>query len=518
MGRRRRFLRNVTTAYPGTLGVPTNKGIQDVKPLPLETPTESYEIMLLRWQTGAYEIGASAPTFVPDPPYPQDAVVLGQQLVSVGMEESQASELARQTTQNVFSAEGMGWSGIPLPLADYLATSLPGSFYDTDKAVSLGEQRSVASFLTTAFAPDGFRLTQTNDVTEPYLLNRGGRFDVQKPPNSHSLRSAAEVGQNALAFDLRPKDIWSGDAGRADMAERVNLASTFKIPFDQSFYFAVNMSLRGSVDTAFTSFLTLWGLHQTLDPGDMDGSGPFGCRIRNGRFEFVTRHNDNPVSSTPPVVTVQYSEPMRFGFEYETECRIKLSRTGQGEFDAWINGQQVVSYVGRVGFNDEIGPFFKLGLYRNGGYPFNVQMWVRDYEIGLLPIGQNPSAEIALNGNFNTGANWTAISPTITFSSGAAVFNATPLGANVIQDSYRFEQGASYRLSYEIEGPVSGNFRIILYGDGFFRSFSTRSSSGQFVEILPLNSIGGSTRNRILLQPVSAPFTGKVKSVSVTKV
>lgn len=70
MTRRRLFLRNVTTAYPGTLGAPTDKGIQDVKPLPLEAPTESYEIMLLRWQTGVFEVGASEPNPPPDPIIP----------------------------------------------------------------------------------------------------------------------------------------------------------------------------------------------------------------------------------------------------------------------------------------------------------------------------------------------------------------------------------------------------------------------------------------------------------------
>lgn len=59
---RRRFLRNVAIAYPGTLGVKTEKGLQDVKPLPLEAPTESYPIMQLRWETGVFEVGAPPPS------------------------------------------------------------------------------------------------------------------------------------------------------------------------------------------------------------------------------------------------------------------------------------------------------------------------------------------------------------------------------------------------------------------------------------------------------------------------
>lgn len=51
-------------AYPCTLGVVTDKGIQDVKPNVLDAPTESYEIMKLRWDTGVFEVGAPPPVKV----------------------------------------------------------------------------------------------------------------------------------------------------------------------------------------------------------------------------------------------------------------------------------------------------------------------------------------------------------------------------------------------------------------------------------------------------------------------
>jgi len=49
-------------AYPGTLGITTDKGQQNNYPLVLDAPTESYETMLLRWQTGVYEVDAPPPT------------------------------------------------------------------------------------------------------------------------------------------------------------------------------------------------------------------------------------------------------------------------------------------------------------------------------------------------------------------------------------------------------------------------------------------------------------------------
>lgn len=48
-------------AYPGALGITTDKGQQNNYPLVLDAPTESYETMLLRWQTGVFEVDAPPP-------------------------------------------------------------------------------------------------------------------------------------------------------------------------------------------------------------------------------------------------------------------------------------------------------------------------------------------------------------------------------------------------------------------------------------------------------------------------
>lgn len=58
---RRLNLKNIAVAYPGKLGITTDKGQQNNYPLVLDAPTESYETMLIRWQSGVFEVGADAP-------------------------------------------------------------------------------------------------------------------------------------------------------------------------------------------------------------------------------------------------------------------------------------------------------------------------------------------------------------------------------------------------------------------------------------------------------------------------
>lgn len=53
---------NVSVSYPGTLGIKTDKGQQNNYPLTLDAPTVSYEVMKLRYDTGALSTDAPEPT------------------------------------------------------------------------------------------------------------------------------------------------------------------------------------------------------------------------------------------------------------------------------------------------------------------------------------------------------------------------------------------------------------------------------------------------------------------------
>jgi Polysaccharide lyase len=46
--------------------------------------------------------------------------------------------------------------------------------------------------------------------------------------------------------------------------------------------------------------------------------------------------------------------------------QIKWSYHKDGFVNAWLNGKPMIRYRGPVGYNDEIGPTFNFGLYRDG--------------------------------------------------------------------------------------------------------------------------------------------------------
>lgn len=61
MRRRNLFGRSVSVAYPGTLGVKTDKGLQTNYPLVLDAPTVDAGTMLLRYDSGALSTDAEDP-------------------------------------------------------------------------------------------------------------------------------------------------------------------------------------------------------------------------------------------------------------------------------------------------------------------------------------------------------------------------------------------------------------------------------------------------------------------------
>ena len=52
--------------------------------------------------------------------------------------------------------------------------------------------------------------------------------------------------------------------------------------------------------------------------------------------------------------------------------QVRWSYREDGFVRSWLNGRQIVDYRGPVGYNDEVGPKFKFGLYRDNKEPTSV--------------------------------------------------------------------------------------------------------------------------------------------------
>jgi hypothetical protein len=108
-----------------------------------------------------------------------------------------------------------------------------------------------------------------------------------------------------------------------------------------------------------------FGLKETW--GNYKFQNPFRLETNNGRFVFVHQYSSIPSDPKSPVGSKSYD----LG-PYETEVwtdwvvHFKLSYQKGGLFEIWKNGQKVLTINGPNYYNDESGPYFKIGIYKWG--------------------------------------------------------------------------------------------------------------------------------------------------------
>lgn len=103
------------------------------------------------------------------------------------------------------------------------------------------------------------------------------------------------------------------------------------------------------------------------DWGNYKFQNPWRLETNNGRFRFV--HQYSSVASDPksPVRSKAYDlGEYKTGEWTDWVVHFKATHTSDGILEIWKNGTKVLTINGPVYYNDETGPYFKMGIYKWG--------------------------------------------------------------------------------------------------------------------------------------------------------
>lgn len=164
-------------------------------------------------------------------------------------------------------------------------------------------------------------------------------------------------------FEVRSGDNWAGDGAAK---ERSELATTKTFAFDQTYDISFQMMIEpGAKNTA--DWMTLMQIQSNFDKGEAGHSPAFAIEMVGDRMRIVTR-DSSAFLSTPDNTTYtrHYTDTadIQRGAWYDFKISIKLDPFGGGSLDVWRNGVLLSHYEGALGFNDAVGPYLKVGVYR----------------------------------------------------------------------------------------------------------------------------------------------------------
>lgn len=203
--------------------------------------------------------------------------------------------------------------------------------------------------------------------------------------NSGAPWALRETG-GTLRFEVRPGDHWSTDGSGKERSElyypqKFDLRRTYDLGF-------ALMVERGPGNTA--SWLTLAQLQSTFDPQEPGHSPPFAIELRGEKMRIISRDSAAKIAS-PKDTSYRFHfedrQSIKRGRWYRMKLRVRFDPGQDGLLQVWRDGRQIVDYKGPIGFEDAVGPYLKLGVYRDVGPKETLAVRFRDLKMGPVAAG-----------------------------------------------------------------------------------------------------------------------------------
>jgi len=199
--------------------------------------------------------------------------------------------------------------------------------------------------------------------------------------NVNAAWSATPI-ENGYRFEVRQADQMPGDLAEGERKERSEAYDRMKLAFGQAYDISFTLEIEpGERNTA--KWMTLAQLQSTFDPGEQGHSPPFGLYMDGERMTVAIRHS--PLEITPPggfdyLPLYKDREDILRGHPYRMKIRVRFDQGGTGALKLWRDGQLLAEHEGPFGFNDQKGPYFKIGVYRASA-PESYAITVRDLAV-----------------------------------------------------------------------------------------------------------------------------------------
>ena len=228
----------------------------------------------------------------------------------------------------------------------------------------------IAFILGWAYFSMGFGTRQPRiKATAGWMKPLESAWGTQSPGRIYSIQTASlqGSGEHCLRFELRKGEHYSDLFGKTSFRSEVN-ARDFP-PMGSVRWYAFSLLVPDDFPIEDNRLvLAQWHGADKKYLGEAPRSPTMAFRYSNGSLSITVCHSaDRIVHEAKGVLskTLFQTEhfPRNAWNDYVIEAR--WSYRSDGFVNIWWNGRQVVRYEGPVGYNDDFGPYFKFGLYRD---------------------------------------------------------------------------------------------------------------------------------------------------------
>ena len=208
---------------------------------------------------------------------------------------------------------------------------------------------------------------------------------------AHSLSFSENFESGKLHPDLKPHDSGGGSKAQISSSKackgtrslkshakyppdyRTEVSLTGKNPFkelknEKEYWIGFAVFLDNNWPQDGKKGETIFQAHHRPDKREpRGGNPPFALGTRHGKWQIKAKSNSNKLCGSKCQYSVLSQSIGAYKPNTWTEFvfNVKFTHKNSGFLKVWKNGQQVLNYSGPIGYNDENGPWLKLGLYKS---------------------------------------------------------------------------------------------------------------------------------------------------------
>lgn len=132
----------------------------------------------------------------------------------------------------------------------------------------------------------------------------------------------------------------------------------------QTYKISFGVMFQGDPSTAKAD--KFFQVHGRNDTGERPLSPLLALQLKYDKMQVVVRHDENRITNQPQVDWIyKDSQPIERDRWYQFDITMKIDPSGEGMVKVMRDGEEIASYEGPVGYNDEKGAYAKIGIYRD---------------------------------------------------------------------------------------------------------------------------------------------------------
>ncbi|MBU6953472.1 polysaccharide lyase [Hahella sp. HN01] len=210
-------------------------------------------------------------------------------------------------------------------------------------------------------------------------------FDV-KVSNKDAIQIQSDIvrkGRYTAKFEIKEGDIFIKDGEKDGF--RAELKDPIRARMNETYWYSFSMFIPRDFPVHKNRLvLGQWHAESDSEQEDSLGRSPvLSQRFVDGQFYIQSRHSDVKIQTTTETAKhkLYKTRPFTLGEWNDFVYQVHWSYKDDGLINVWLNGEQIVHYTGPNAYNDDQGPYFKFGLYRDDT-PETYTVYYDEYRCG----------------------------------------------------------------------------------------------------------------------------------------